>query len=190
MFDNFRADVQRYARGRPSPSALGSFRLLLRNFGLQAIAAYRFGRWLSSKRGRPTFWPLVVLLYPVYGLMSAFSRYAYGIHLDQSANIGPGFYVGHFGGIRVFRCTIGPNCSIHQQVELGPAHSQENERGPTLGRDVWIGAHARIRAAVHVGDGATVGAGALLQRDLPDRSLFLGNPGRIAQMNFDNSAIL
>jgi serine acetyltransferase len=59
-----------------------------------------------------------------------------------------------------------------------------------IGEGVYIGAHAQICADVSVGDGATIGAGAVVTQDIPDHCLVLGNPGRIAQQNYDNRGFL
>jgi serine O-acetyltransferase len=162
----------------------------MEDFGFQALLAYRLGRWLRSVRRRPVYWPVMALLYPIYALLTIWVRAAYGIHLDQNADIGPGFYIGHFGGIRVIRCKIGSNCSIHQHVSLCPKDNDGSGNGPVVGRYVWIGAHARVHGNIRIGDGATIGAGALVKLDVPEGSLVLGNPGRVMQRGFDNSAML
>jgi acetyltransferase-like isoleucine patch superfamily enzyme len=59
-----------------------------------------------------------------------------------------------------------------------------------IGEKVWIGAHAQICANVSVGDGSSIGAGAVVTQDIPQCCLVLGNPGRIAQRDYDNSAFL
>jgi acetyltransferase-like isoleucine patch superfamily enzyme len=38
-----------------------------------------------------------------------------------------------------------------------------------------------------IGDGSTIAAGAVVGRDLPGRSLCIGNPGRILSRNYDNA---
>jgi serine O-acetyltransferase len=161
-------------------------RLIWENPGLQALMIYRMGRWLASE-GRCHAWLLLVLI-PIYRLSVAYIRFAYDILLDQSAVIGPGLYIGHFGGIRLRNCRIGAYCSIQQEVRLEPIIGSDD--GPIIGNRVWIGAHARIIGSVQVGDRATVGAGALVTQDVAASCLLLGNPARIVQINYDNSAFL
>ena len=59
-----------------------------------------------------------------------------------------------------------------------------------IGERVYIGAHAHIYADVTIGDGATIGAGAVITEDIAPYCLVLGNPGRIIQQDYDNSALL
>lgn len=189
MFENIRADTLRASRLGDALTPLDALIVLLRTQGLQALAVYRFGRWLGDLRKRPFGAAAAALaLAPIYRVLSYCVRQAYGIHLDQSADIAPGLYIGHFGGIEVKNCRIGPGCAIGHQVKLGPA--EPTGAGLDIGEAVWIGAHARICAAVRIGDGATIGSGAVVTEDIPCSCLVLGNPGRIAQRDYDNRAFL
>lgn len=60
---------------------------------------------------------------------------AYDIRLELSADIGPGFFIGHFGAIRPRRCRIGANCSIGPLTNIG---AEADSRGPVIGDRVWI----------------------------------------------------
>ena len=188
MFEDIRADTLRVHRKTEIVGLIYSLHLLLRNCGLQALLIYRFGRWLISFRKHHFGWVIAIPLYPVYWMLSVCVHKAYGINLDQSANIEPGFCIGHFGGIEVRNCRIGKRCKIQQQVKLGLALA--TDRGLVIGEGVYIGAHAQICADVRIGDGATIGAGAVVTQDIPPRCLVLGNPGRITQKDYDNNAFL
>lgn len=48
----------------------------------------------------------------------------------------------------------------------------------TLGMDCWIGVNAVILAGVSIGDGAVIGAGAVVTRDVPAREIWGGVPAR------------
>ena len=188
MFENIRADTMRVHRCTGTLRPLDVLHSLLMNYGLQALLIYRFGRWLSPLRKRRFGWALAVPLYPAYWMLSISVRKAYGINLEQSADIAPGFYINHYGGVEVRNCRIGPHCNIQQQVKLGSAET--TDRGPVIGKGVFIGAHAHICTDVSVGDGATIGAGSVVAQDIPHHCLVLGNPGRIAQWDYDNRALL
>jgi serine O-acetyltransferase len=188
MFDHIRADAMRVHRLTSPLRTLDVFRALWRNFGLQALLIYRLGRWLNQAQNGLFKTILLAPLFPVYWLFERAIRKAYGIQLAQSADIAPGLYIGHFGGIEVKNCRIGPNCAIQQQVKLAPP--ENTSRGPTIGEGVWIGAHVQIRGDFAVGDGATIGAGAVVIQDIPGRCLALGNPARVAQRDYDNQAFL
>jgi len=185
MSGAFTADLRRCAdidQGRSSV-----WRLFLHSYGLQALLAYRFGRWLLRAGRRFYLWPLLPICWPVYYLLSRYARLAYGIRLEMSADIGPGFYIGHFGAIRVRRCRIGAHCSIARLTDICAAAEGP---GPSIGDRVWIGAHTRIVGSYRIGSGATVGAGTVVMHDVPEGVLCLGNPARVVLRNYDNRRIL
>lgn len=63
-------------------------------------------------------------------------------------------------------------------------------RGDTrIGNDVWIGREAVILPGVTVGDGAIVGARALVSRDVPPYAVVAGNPARVVKLRFDPATI-
>ena len=49
----------------------------------------------------------------------------------------------------------------------------------TIGRDVWLGSSAIVLGGVTVGDGAVVGAGAVVSRDIPSYSIAVGVPAKV-----------
>ena len=192
MFKNIRADTLRVHRRSEILRPIDVLRSLWANYGLQVLVIYRFGRWLNSVWNTRFGWAIALPLYPLFWLLSICVRQAYGINLEQSADIAPGLYIGHFGGVEVKNCRIGPRCAIQHQVKLGSAETGANTQamGPVIGEGVWIGAHAQICVDVSIGDGATIGAGAVVTQDIPHRCLVLGNPGRVAQREYDNRAFL
>lgn len=52
-----------------------------------------------------------------------------------------------------------------------------------IGRDCFIGARSLILPGVRIGDGAIVGAGAVVTRDVPERAIVAGNPAQIVRTN-------
>ncbi len=60
----------------------------------------------------------------------------------------------------------------------------------TIGNDVWIGANAIIMPEVAaIGDGAIIGAGAVVNKDIPPYAIVLGNPARIIGYRFSPEII-
>ncbi|WP_303323538.1 sugar O-acetyltransferase [Actinomyces radicidentis] len=49
----------------------------------------------------------------------------------------------------------------------------------TIGDDCWLGANVTVLPGVTIGDGSVIASGALVNRDVPPRSLVAGVPGRI-----------
>jgi serine O-acetyltransferase len=180
-----RTDFERYLGGEPL-SARRACSAVLRYPGLQALLVYRFGRISLAAARRPWWWPVLPLAALLYLLAVTIVRTCYGIRLFQSAQIGAGCSVLHFGGIEIANCRLGENCSIAQGTRIG---SRAEACGPTVGDGVWIGAQAKILGPVSIGDGATIGPGSRVIRAVPKRALVLGNPARIVFPAFDNSGI-
>ena len=78
---------------------------------------------------------------------------------------------------------IGENTSIRdanhiREVGKPIRHAGHEARVVTIGREVWIGRGAAILAGVTIGDKATVGANAVVTRDVPAGAVVGGVPAR------------
>jgi serine O-acetyltransferase len=187
MLDDLRLDVRHLLKAPTEAGRAGWFRAIL-DYGIQALIAYRLGRWIREAPRHPVRWIPAVLLAPLYVLLAAWIRLAYDIRFEPSARIGPGLKVFHFGGIRLSGCSLGEHCVIHQEVRVEPATA--GGPGPQVGNRVWIGPHARIVGPVRVGDGVTVAAGALVNRDVMAHALVVGSPARVVDACHDNSRFI
>lgn len=58
-----------------------------------------------------------------------------------------------------------------------------------IGHDVWIGDGAIILRGVHVADGAIVGAGAVVTKDVPAYAVAVGNPAHVIRTRFDERVV-
>lgn len=118
--------------------------------------------------------------YPFARLAFTRCRFRYGISIPFDTVIGPGFYIGHFGGIVVnAACRIGRNCNISHGVTLGQTNRGPRQGVPVIGNNVYIGPGAKIIGGVRVGDHAAIGANAVVTRDVPDRAVVAGAPARV-----------
>lgn len=92
-----------------------------------------------------------------------------------------GCYIQGNNGIR-----IGDNTIFASGVKLISAnHTKGNLstwdkcRPIEIGKNVWIGSNAVILPGVHIGDGAVIGAGAVVTRDVPAEAVAAGVPAKI-----------
>lgn len=70
------------------------------------------------------------------------------------------------------------------------AHAyDQNHYQIIIGNDVWIGARAILLGGVHVGNGAVIGAGAVVAKDVPPYAIVVGNPARVVKYRFPADVI-
>ncbi len=63
-----------------------------------------------------------------------------------------------------------------------------NQRGVKIGNDVWIGARCVILDGVTIGDGAVIGAGSVVTKDVPPYHVVVGAPARTLKVRGNNIA--
>jgi len=80
-------------------------------------------------------------------------------------------------GLNSFHYVRGEHPNIDRAVEV------------TIGNDVWIGWGAHIMPGVIVGDGAVIGAKAVVTRDVEPYAIVAGNPARLIRKRFDEETI-
>ncbi len=71
---------------------------------------------------------------------------------------------------------------IHGQ--LNPTRSYKIKKNTRVGSDVWVCRSAQIFGGCTIGDGAVIGAGAMVCRDVPPYAVVVGNPARIVRYRF------
>ena len=130
---------------------------------------------------------------------STIGRYSYTCYDDEIVN-----------------CEIGQFCSISDEVVIGgaehpmdwvstsPVFQNVKHSGPKrkfsefdfegikrtiIGNDVWIGRRAIIKAGVTVGDGAVIGSGSVVTKDVPAYAIVGGVPSKILKYRFDEETI-
>ncbi len=135
--------------------------------GTTAMVVYRLMQW--SRRYR--LWPLE---------MAANKFNAVFCHciIGRGADFGPGFVLIHSMGVVINgQVRGGRNILVEHQVTIGA----EGRRAPSIGNGVFLGAGAKILGAVVVGDGARVGANAVVVKDVPPHSTVVGIPARVVR---------
>lgn len=67
-------------------------------------------------------------------------------------------------------------------ITLGHPSQVDLEEAPVrIGNDVWIGCLAVVLKGVTIGEGAIVGAGSVVSKDVPPFTIVAGNPARIVR---------
>jgi serine O-acetyltransferase len=146
--------------------------------GFRALLVHRFGNWRMGVRTKVLRAPLSLLYRSLYRHV----RNHYGIELQFSTRIGRRVAIDHQSGIVIHgNCVIGDGCRIRQNTTIGVRTLDDLEAAPILGRDVDVGAGAVIVGRVTIGEGAAVGANAVVLQDVPPGALAVGVPARIIE---------
>jgi serine O-acetyltransferase len=176
LWQTIRADLYRYGGAADGRAWLKEY---LRTpgfrytFYLRKVAYYG-----ARKRG------LGLLPYLYNRLWLNHYRFRYGFEISPTTAIGPGFYLGHFGGVVISpSAVLGLNCNIAQGVTIGAASRGARKGAPVLGDRVWVGANAVIVGRVTIGEDALIGPGAYVNFDVPAMSIVIGNPGKIVSQS-------
>ncbi len=70
------------------------------------------------------------------------------------------------------------------------AHQKFTEYAETtIGNDVWIGSHCLIKGGVTIGDGAIIGMGSVVTKNVPPYEIWAGNPAKCIRKRFDDETI-
>jgi serine O-acetyltransferase len=167
-----RADLRRrYAM--TSGSTLRRVLTCARAPGVHAVLVLRFGQW-SRRRSKV----LRILFDPIYLILDFFIHVLWGIEIPRSAKIGPGLYIGHYGGITVSSiAVIGRDCNLSQNITIGVSGAGQKRGAPTLGDNVYVAPGARLVGKITIGNNVKIGANAVIHKDLPDNAIAVLDPG-------------
>lgn len=150
---------------------------------ITVLIVYRYGNWIAYQCHfsflKPFFW----CVYRILDLL--FIRIMCCAELDAYCKIGAGLRLPHgANGIVIHKeSVIGNNVTIYHQVTLGGRNALDS-KPPTLENNVEVFAGAKILGSVTVGEGATIGANAVVIKDVPARCVAVGVPARVINKKF------
>lgn len=96
-----------------------------------------------------------------------------------SHKIGRGLVIQHGHSSRINADQIGEGCQIWHNVTIGK--DRPGGEKPVIGNNVLICAGSIVIGNVHIGDNVTIGAAAVVTKDVPDNCVVVGNPARIVK---------
>ncbi|HEX2910756.1 MAG TPA: serine O-acetyltransferase EpsC [Chloroflexia bacterium] len=113
-------------------------------------------------------------------LISQIARFLTGIEIHPGAKIGKGLFIDHGMGVVIGETAeLGDNVTLYQGVTLGGTGKEQGKRHPTLQNDVLVGVGAKVLGAITLGEGARIGGGAVVLKDVPPHSTAVGVPARV-----------
>ena len=138
--------------------------------GALALGLHRAAHWLYAAQ-----------LFFLARFVNHFARLFTGIDIHPGAVIGRNFFIDHGFVVIGETSIIGDNVTIYQGATLGgtnPTSGVGGKRHPTIGNDVIISLGAAVLGPIHVGDGARIGANAVVTKDVPPGATMVGIPAR------------
>lgn len=169
MFDRIREDIA--CVFERDPAARNGFEVLTTYPGLHAVVMHRLShalwnaglKWLAR-------------------LLSNIARLFTGIEIHPGAQIGRRFFIDHGMGVVIGEtAVIGDDCTLYHGVTLGGTTWEKGKRHPTLGRDVVVGAGAKVLGPILIGDGARIGSNAVVVKPVAPGATVVGIPGRVVE---------
>jgi serine O-acetyltransferase len=111
--------------------------------------------------------------------VSHMGRFLTGIEIHPGAKLGRRLIIDHGLGVVIGETAeIGDDVYLYHQVTLGGTSSEHGKRHPTVGNNVIIGAGAKVLGAIHIGEGARIGANAVVIAPVPAGTTVVGIPAR------------
>ena len=108
-------------------------------------------------------------------LFSNWSRIWTGIEIHPGATIGRRVVIDHGMGVVIGEtAVIGDDVLIYHGVTLGGKENTNAKRHPTVGSNVLLGAGAKIIGDIEIGDGAKIGANAVVTKSVPAGAVVVG----------------
>jgi acetyltransferase-like isoleucine patch superfamily enzyme len=108
------------------------------------------------------------------------------VKIGKNVTINEYVFIDGYGTVKISdNVRIGHRTSIisedhNYSSKNKPIFKQEKIAEPVIiNNDVWIGCDAKILKGVTIGNGAVIGAGSVITKDIPPYSVVVGNPGKI-----------
>ncbi len=137
--------------------------------GFQAIQVHRLAHFLWQ-RGRTDL---------ALFIQSRNSE-VFGVDIHPACVMGKGILFDHATGIVVGETSvIDDNVSILQQVTLGGTGNEQGDRHPKIKSGVLISTGAKVLGNITIGEGAKIGAGSVVLKDVPPHTTVVGVPARV-----------
>jgi len=169
MFKNLRADIK--AVKERDPAARNSFEIFLMYPSVCALFWHRIAHRL-----------LKLKMKFLARLISQLTRFFTGIEIHPGAKIGKGVFIDHGMGVIIGETAeVGDGCTIYQGVTLGGTGKDVGKRHPTIGKNVMIGAGAKVLGPFTVGDNSKIAANAVVLHPVPPNCTCVGVPARVVK---------
>lgn len=111
-----------------------------------------------------------------------FNRTKQYVVIPPQTSIGYGLYIGHGGPIVVnSTAVIGNNVNLSPFTTIGA--TGKNPKAATIGDNTYIEPNCCLVENVIIGKNVTIGAGAVVTKDIPDNATAVGNYAKVINYN-------
>ncbi len=136
--------------------------------GFQAIQVHRLAHFLWQHRRKD----LALFI-------QSRNSEVFGVDIHPACVMGKGIMFDHATGIVVGETSvIDDDVSILQQVTLGGTGNEQGDRHPKIRSGVLVAAGAKVLGNITIGEGAKVGAGSVVLKDVPPHTTVVGVPAK------------
>ena len=178
MFNRIKEDIG--SAMAKDPAAKNAMEVMLCYPGLHALWVHRIAHFFYLKR-----------IYVIARMLSHVSRFFTGIEIHPGAKIGRRVFIDHGMGIVIGETSeIGDDTILYKGVVLGGTSLEKEKRHPTIGKNVVIGSNACVLGPIAIGDGAKIGSGSVVVKDVPGGATVVGVPGKIVEKKIMNKLAL
>ena len=171
MFKKTKADID--AAMKNDPAARSRLEVFLVYPGVRALRMHRraaffyrhgmklFARFLSERAKKKT-----------------------GIEIHPAAKIAPGVFIDHGAGVVIGETAeVETGVVIYQGVTLGGTGKEKGKRHPTVRKNAILSCGAKVLGGFEVGEGAKIGAGAVVLEEVPPYATVVGIPARVVKIS-------
>lgn len=153
------------------PAARTTLEVILTYPGLHAIWAHRVSHFLFMHGFKL-----------LARINSQFWRFITGIEIHPGARIGRRVFIDHGMGVVIGETAeVGDDVVIFHGVTLGGTGKECGKRHPTIGNGVLLSAQAQILGPITIGEGAKIGASAVVLMDIPAGATAVGIPAKVVK---------
>ncbi len=170
LFSKLRADIS--AAMKHDPAARSRLEVWLTYAGVRALIWHRRAAFFYRHN-----------LKLLARILSEHARRKTGIEIHPGAKIAAGVFIDHGAGVVIGETAeVEEGVVIYQGVTLGGTGKERGKRHPTVRKNAVISCGAKVLGGFTVGEGARIGAGAVVLKEVPPYATVVGIPARVVRL--------
>jgi serine O-acetyltransferase len=171
IFKSLKEDMKMFLK--KDPTANSGWFVFFTSIAYHALISYRFANFFNKHR-------MKFFGYFIY----TFSKIFHHVDIHPSADLEAGIVIDHGFGIVIGETAkVGSGTLIYHGVTLGAKNVTNGKRHPDVGKNVMIGAGAKVLGPIIIGDDSVIGSNSVVLMDIPPKSVAVGIPAKIKKFN-------